>query len=54
MKGTIAETMQSFTNMLTLGLNISIVFKPKVCVFVKVWVISAMVPFTPYPPPLEQ
>ena len=36
--------------MLTLGLNIieSILFRPKVSIFVKVWVVSAIGPFTPY------
>ena len=52
MKGKIAETTQTFAKMLTLGLNTvyNIMFyRPKVSIFVKVWVVSAILPFTPHP-----
>ena len=51
MTGTIAETMQTVTKMLTLGLNtmLKIMFRTKVSIFVKVWVVSAIVPLTPNP-----
>ena len=53
-KGKIAETTQSFTKMLTLGVKSTlwIMFRPKVSIFVKVWVVSAFLPLTPYGLPL--
>ena len=46
MKGTIAETTQTLTEKLTLGLStmLKIMFRPKVSIFVRVWVVSATVP----------
>ena len=50
MKGTIAETTQTFPKMLILGLNnmLSIMFRPKVSIFVWVWVVSVSLFQTPH------
>ena len=55
MKGTNDETTETITKMLTLGLVIiqSIVFRAKVSIFVRVWVVSAILSFTRYPLPLN-